>query len=94
MSNFRILSGAGLPAAKKRRAVRFAAVATTSAMGLGMLGIPTAFAVTATSGTPAAEPALTAVQKSVLDARAKAKSTGKPVVVDAMTTETSLTLIN
>ncbi|MFF8270538.1 ricin-type beta-trefoil lectin domain protein [Streptomyces sp. NPDC016562] len=40
------------------------------------------------------KPALTALQQGIVDARAKAKSTGKPVVVDAMTTETSLTVIN
>ncbi|GAA2842194.1 hypothetical protein GCM10010441_77920 [Kitasatospora paracochleata] len=64
-----------------------------------MLSVPFAYAAPGPSGTPAgspagAKPALTAVQQGIVDARAKAKSTGKPVVVDAMTTETSLTLIN
>ncbi|MBV2156765.1 hypothetical protein, partial [Kitasatospora sp. SUK 42] len=67
-------------------------MAATSALGIGMLGAPAALAATPTP--TGAQVALTPLQQGIVDARAKAKSTGKPVVVDAMTTETSLTLIN
>ncbi|BAJ27138.1 MULTISPECIES: hypothetical protein [Kitasatospora] len=42
-------------------------------------------------GTP---PALSTEAQAIVDARAKAKSTNQPVVVEAMTTETSRTLAN
>lgn len=103
MSNFRPISADARRRARGGgRSARLVALAATGALGLGMLGSPFAQAApnplpgsAAPAGSPAgAKPALTEVQQGIVDARAKARSTGKPVVVDAMTTETSITQIN
>ncbi|GAA2835761.1 hypothetical protein GCM10010441_70240 [Kitasatospora paracochleata] len=72
------------------------AIAATGAIGLGLLGAPAAHA--GTPGNPAGTPpaktaARTAEQQALVDARARAKATGQPVVIDALTTETSITTV-
>lgn len=60
------------------------------------IGLPTIPAVGATGSTPSAAVQATPTDRdqAILNARLGAKSTGKAVVVDALTTETSQTLAN
>ena len=100
MSVWRPPSGTVLPAGRKtRRVPRLVALTASSALSLGMLSTPFAQAATPSPSpsatTPAAKPpALTPEQQGIMDARTKAKATGKPVVVDALTSETSQTVVN
>ncbi|GAA1392372.1 hypothetical protein GCM10009639_23880 [Kitasatospora putterlickiae] len=82
-----------------------AALGTSLALGLGLLGgtgnAPTAVAAPGpTGGTQApltptgAAPQRAPEQQAMLDAIGTAKSTGKPVVVESMTTESSRTVAN
>ncbi|KJS52504.1 hypothetical protein VM98_30975 [Streptomyces rubellomurinus subsp. indigoferus] len=79
----------------------------TGVLGLALLSAPAAMAADSPSGPaqhgpaslppltpPKPGPKLTDQQQAMLDAIAKAKSTGKPVVVDAMTAEASKTVAN
>ncbi|MGW1174613.1 ricin-type beta-trefoil lectin domain protein [Kitasatospora sp. NPDC002543] len=96
----------GTRARRPRRApARLATFALTTVLGLASLGAP---AATAADPTPphgpsggikpvvpnGPDPARTHEQQAVLNARAQAKSTRKPVVVDALTTGTSRTTAN
>ncbi|WP_149038360.1 RICIN domain-containing protein [Kitasatospora sp. MBT63] len=77
-----------------RGMARLATMVVAGALGFGSLTVP-ALAATGTPSPAAGDkPVLTATQQAVVDAQAKAKSTGQTVVVDALTTETSKTLVN
>ncbi|MFE4515345.1 RICIN domain-containing protein [Kitasatospora sp. NPDC056783] len=65
-----------------------AAQADTDPFGAGPAPVP----VDRSTAGPA--PELTADQQAIVAARSTAKATGKPAVVDALTTETSQTLVN
>ncbi|KDN80515.1 LamG-like jellyroll fold domain-containing protein [Kitasatospora cheerisanensis] len=77
------------------------ALLASGALGLGLLGIPTADAA-ALSASPSPAPsasgnevlATTPEQQAIADARAHAKSTGQQVVVEPLTTESSRTMAN
>ncbi|MBV2154927.1 RICIN domain-containing protein [Kitasatospora sp. SUK 42] len=78
-----------------------AVLGTSLALGLGLLGTPSAAAGPGPAdGTPAPivpvgpAPARTPEQQALLDALTTAKSTGKPVTVETMTTEASKTVAN
>ncbi|MFF8770355.1 ricin-type beta-trefoil lectin domain protein [Kitasatospora sp. NPDC015120] len=81
-----------------------AALGTSLALGLGLLGGTGAPAAVAAPGPAGGSPATvtptgtapqrTPEQQAMLDAITTAKSTGKPVVVEAMTTESSRTVAN
>ncbi|MFJ2810836.1 ricin-type beta-trefoil lectin domain protein [Kitasatospora sp. NPDC087271] len=86
---------------------RLTALGTGCVLSLGLLAAPTALAVepdaTPTHGPaggaapllpPTPAPPRTPLQQAVLDAVAKAKSTGKPVVIDALTDVASKTVAN
>ncbi|MFF4342166.1 ricin-type beta-trefoil lectin domain protein [Kitasatospora sp. NPDC001540] len=80
---------------------RLVSLAACGALGLGFFGVPAAHADPATASPTAspsspssASPVVTPEQQAIQDARARARSTGQPVVVDAMTTESSRTVAN
>ncbi|MER7952438.1 ricin-type beta-trefoil lectin domain protein [Streptomyces sp. NPDC096079] len=103
-------SGIQPPPGRRRTPLLIAAVAVSGSLGLGLIGpgaqavaepvgkpasSAASIATTHTSRhTPEATPTLPDQQRAVLTARAKAKSTGRTVVVDALTTERSRTLVN
>ncbi|MFE7558507.1 ricin-type beta-trefoil lectin domain protein [Kitasatospora sp. NPDC057500] len=85
--------------------MRLTAIATTCALGIGLLGVPAAIAADAVPSTgpvggpvplmpsqPA--PSRTPEQQALFDAVANAKASGRPVVVDALTTEASKSVAN
>ncbi|WP_280685106.1 RICIN domain-containing protein [Kitasatospora sp. MAA19] len=91
----------------RRRTTRLTALGASCVLSLGLLAMPTtAAADTAPStthgpvgGVPplvptSPAPPRTPVQQAMIDAIAKAKSAGQPVVVDAMTDEASKTVAN
>ncbi len=95
-------SSSGLPRSRRtngRGLLGRAAIAVTTAIGLTVLSSPVTMAATATptptpSGSTAPaqadqKPADSATGKAIHDALAKAKATGKPVTIDALTTESS-----
>ncbi|MFF2660451.1 ricin-type beta-trefoil lectin domain protein [Kitasatospora sp. NPDC058032] len=95
-----------IPRTRTRRSPNraLAALGTSLALGLGLLGGTGAATAAAAPGpaggsqvpvTPTGTaPQRTPEQQAMLDAVTTAKSTGKPVVVEAMTTETSRTVAN
>ncbi|MFD8081625.1 ricin-type beta-trefoil lectin domain protein [Kitasatospora sp. NPDC059722] len=95
------------PPSIRRRTTRLTALAAGCVLSLGLIAAPSALA--ADSATPPVHgpfdgtapliptkpaPPRTPLQQAMLDALAKAKSTGKPVVVDAMTDVASKTVAN
>ncbi|KJK58204.1 ricin-type beta-trefoil lectin domain protein [Saccharothrix sp. ST-888] len=70
------------------------ALAATTALGVGLLIAPASVAAGPAPSAGPARAALTDQQQSILNARQQARSIGKPVVVDALTTETSQTTAN
>ncbi|MFI5643406.1 ricin-type beta-trefoil lectin domain protein [Kitasatospora sp. NPDC051705] len=95
------------PRSARRGAARLAALAASCALSVGLLTAPAAVAADAAppaphgpSGTapplvpPTPGPARTPLQQAMVDAVAKARSTGKAVVVEAMTNEVSKTVAN
>ena len=96
------ISSTGTP---RRYIGRIGAFGLTAALSLSLLTAPAALAADAgTAHGPAGgilspapsgqTPERTALQQAMLDALARAKSTGSPVVVEAMTTEGSRTTAN
>ncbi|MFI9328561.1 ricin-type beta-trefoil lectin domain protein [Kitasatospora sp. NPDC052868] len=95
-----------IPRTGRRRSPNraLAALGTSLALGLGLLGgtgAPVAVAAPGPAGGTSATaapmgpaPARTPEQQAMLDAVTTARSTGKPVVVEAMTTEASRTVAN
>jgi hypothetical protein len=88
---------------RRRRLSALIALGATGALTLGLAAAPTASAVSgpqppATPGTVAAPvgpaPALSPTAQAIADAKTKAKATGKAVQVDALTTESSSTVVN
>ncbi|MFJ5123149.1 ricin-type beta-trefoil lectin domain protein [Kitasatospora sp. NPDC088548] len=103
----RTLTNTPPPPSIRRRATRLAALGTSCILSLGLLAAPATVAADTTTppshgpvggvlpvvpSIPA--PPRTPLQQAMLDAIATARSTGKPVVVDAMTDEASKTLAN
>ncbi|MEV7179978.1 ricin-type beta-trefoil lectin domain protein [Kitasatospora sp. NPDC093679] len=89
------------PAERPRRAAaRLVAGAAAGAIGMALLAAPAASAADAASASPpapsgtAAAPKLTDTQKSMLDARSRAKASGRATPVESMTNETSTTVAN
>ncbi|MFJ4092947.1 ricin-type beta-trefoil lectin domain protein [Kitasatospora sp. NPDC089913] len=100
-------AGMRTPPLALRRTLRLTALGTSCLLGLGLLTAPVSSAADVPRPTshgpaggvpplvpPATSPHRTAAQQAMLDAVAKARSTGEPVVVEAMTDEASRTVAN
>ncbi|MFG3052994.1 ricin-type beta-trefoil lectin domain protein [Kitasatospora sp. NPDC048239] len=95
------------PPSPRTRAIRLTSLGASCILSLGLLTTPAAFAADTTTpsthgpvgGVPplvpsSPAPPRTPVQQAMVDAVAKAKSTGKQVVVEVMTDEASKTIAN
>lgn len=94
------------PPSPRRRLTRLTALGASCALSIGLLGIPAAVAADTPPpahgpvggvpplAAPSPAPSRTPAQQAVIDSIAKAKSTGRPVVVDALTDEASKTIAN
>ncbi|MEV7356403.1 ricin-type beta-trefoil lectin domain protein [Kitasatospora sp. NPDC091276] len=82
----------------RRRGRRLLALTTSALLGLGLAAVPAAGAdapggAPAPAARPVAGPAPDPQVRALLDARAKAKASGQPVTVDALTTEATETTV-